>query len=85
MESMDTDTLGYVMKIPRIIREDIQCNYPQDNNRREQLIKYYLQTHPRASWELLGGELLFNEEHSALEKVKVHIRHEQGKDKFMYT
>ena len=46
---------------------------------RDDQIKYYLSTHPYASWNHLAGTLLYKKQHRALEKVKGNVRPDKGR------
>ena len=46
---------------------------------REDMIKYYIGTHPNAGWNHLAGGLLYKEQHRALEKVKGNVTADKGR------
>ena len=74
----DAETLGrYVLEVPGTKRDEVE-QQSASAEWREGLVKYYMDTHPNASWEGLGGGLLFLEEEAALEEVKVHIKPTEG-------
>ena len=52
---------------------------PSSEEEREGLVNYFLQTHPYASWEWLGGELLqLQSDENAVRHVKSHIKPDEG-------
>ena len=75
----DVGTLGmYVLEVPATKRGEVRQQSASDEERREGLVKYYVDTHPNASWEHLGGKLLRRGEDAAMEEVKVHIKSTEG-------
>ena len=70
--------LGGVLRVPRTKQDEVQQQSASDEERREGLVKYYMDTHPNASWEHLGGKLLYWGENAAMEEVKVHIKSTEG-------
>ena len=70
--------LGYVLREPVTKRGEVKQQSASDEERREGLVKCYMDTHPSASWEDLVGELLYWGEEAAMEEVKVHIKPTQG-------
>ena len=49
-----------------------------DEQSKEDQVAYYLKTSPYASWEHIGGELLYHGEDTALQEVKEHIKPGEG-------
>ena len=74
----DVETLGVILEVPPTKRDEVKQQSASDEERREGLVKYYVDTGPNASWEDLGGELLLWGEEAAMEEVKVHIKPTQG-------
>ena len=74
----DVETLGDVFEVPGTKRDEVKQQSASVEERREGLVKYYLDTFPNASWEHLGGGLLLWKEDAAMEKVKVHIKPTEG-------
>ena len=75
----DVRTLGrYVLELPGTKRDEVRQQSASVEERREGLVKYYMDTHPNASWEGLGGRLLYVQEEAAMEEVKVHIKPTEG-------
>ena len=78
---MDEETLGYVLDVPDTKRDELQEQSVEGDYRR-QLITHYLQSSPHASWEHIGGWLLFYEEDSALHSVKQFLQTQEGNHVF---
>jgi hypothetical protein len=71
--------LKNVLGVPASKREELKNQSENDEEWRVRMVQYFLQTHPLAGWEMLGGELLWGEEYAAaVEEVKVHIEPEEG-------
>ena len=70
--------VGGVLEVPDTKRKKVQQQSASDEERREGLVKYFLHTHPNASWEWLGGRLLRWEEDAAVQEVKVYIKPNEG-------
>ena len=70
--------LGDVLEVPNTKMNEVRQQSASDEERREGLVKYYMDTSPNASWEDLGGKLLSWGEEAAMEEVKVHIKPTQG-------
>ena len=75
---MDVEILEYVLEVPDIERKGLRSQSRIDEERKERLVKYFLHTFPNASWEWLGGKLLWCGEDVAVQEVKVHIKHNEG-------
>ena len=78
VRTMDVGILGDVLRVPGTKRDEVEQQSASVEERREGLVKYYMDTHPNASWEDLGGKLLQEGEEAALEEVKVHIKPTEG-------
>ena len=74
----DVGTLGNVLGVPLTKRDEVEQQSASVEERREILVKYYVDTHPNASWEWLGGRLLWSGEDAAMEEVKVYIKPTEG-------
>ena len=74
----DVRTLERVLHVPLTKRDEVEKQSASVEERREGLVKYYMDTSPNASWEDLGGELLYWGENAAIEEVKVHIKPTEG-------
>ena len=74
----DVERLANVLEVPDTKRAEVEQQSASAEERREGLVKYYMDTHPYASWEGLGGELLSRGEEAAMEEVKVHIKPTEG-------
>ena len=68
----------YVLEVPDAKEDEVEQQSASVEERRKGLVKYYMDTHPNASWEHLGGRLHRKEEEAALEEVKVHIKPTEG-------
>ena len=78
VKTVDTETLEDVLLVPDRKRDTVAENSTSDEEIREKFVKYFLQTSPFASWEDLGGELLFYECNAALQATKTYIKREEG-------
>jgi hypothetical protein len=78
LRAVEVWRLRTVLEVPDHKWLELKQSSANDEEWRERTVLYFLQTHPLAGWEMLGGELLGWEEHTALEKVKVHIKPEDG-------
>ena len=67
----DVWMLGHVLEVPLQVGMKLQ-------QEREGSVDYFLQTHPYASWEWLGGRFLFWEQDKSVQHVKSHIRLGEG-------
>ena len=74
----DVGRLGDVLEVPHTKRDGVEQQSASFEERREGLVKYYVYTAPYASWEDLGGALLYWGEEAAMEEVKVHIKPTEG-------
>ena len=52
---------------------DHMVNYLSERDKKHTMVNYYLQTHPRASWEDLTWRLYKAEQFYAVEKAKQHL------------
>ena len=78
VRTVDVETLEDVLEVPLAKRSEVEQQSASVEERREELVKYYMDTSPYASWEGLGGELLYWGEDAAIEEVKVHIKPTEG-------
>ena len=78
VRTLDVRILGDVLEVPYTKRDEVEQQSASVEERREGLVKYYMDTHPNASWEHLGGRLHYKEEDAAMEEVKVHIKPTEG-------
>ena len=78
VRTVQVGTLGIVLEVPYTKRDEVEQQSASDEERREGLVKYYVDTSPNASWEDLGGELLSWREEAAMEEVKVYIKPTEG-------
>ena len=78
LRTVDVGELGLVLMVPDTKRDEVKQQSASVEERREGLVKYYVDTSPYASWEDLGGMLLLRAVEAAMEEVKVHIKPTQG-------
>ena len=78
----DWYSLGYTgrLGVPRAVRDDIQYNRPNktEEEKKTEMLVYYLLTVPQASWQTIAGALYYMEEVTALEAVKRFLHHTPG-------
>ena len=60
--------------------KEIEQSTPDEAQRREQIMKYWLSYSPFASWEWLAGSLYYNQEERALKAVKPFVRTNPGEN-----
>ena len=68
LETVGDNYLDGVLDIPQ-----------REMKSREEKIKYYINFHPNAGWNHLAGTILYEEQHSALEKMKGNVTADKGK------
>ena len=78
VRTVDVGRLERVLEVPDTKRDEVEQQSASAEERREGLVKYYMDTYPNASWEWLGGGLLSRGEEAAMEEVKVHIKPTEG-------
>jgi hypothetical protein len=78
LRSVEVWRLGGVLDVPATKREELKGQSANDEEWRERMVQYFLQTHPQAGWVWLGGRLLRWKYAAAVEEVKVHIVPEEG-------
>ena len=78
VRTVNVGILEGVLGVPRTKQDEVEQQSASAEERREGLVKYYMDTHPNASWEGLGGRLLYVQEEAAMEEVKVHIKPTEG-------
>ena len=72
LRSVDEGKLKLVLRVPGTERGR------SEEERKEKIIRHFIQTSPYASWEWIGGRLLLYEEDMAMQVVKEHIKPEEG-------
>ena len=77
VETVGSERLAVVLQVPRVKRGELRERSTSDEDYKQRLIEFYLQTCP-ASWGHLGGRLLYWGHQEALRLVKEHIVSEQG-------
>ena len=78
VRTVDVGRLGDVLEVPDTKKDEVKQQSASVEEWREGLVKYYVDTIPNASWEDLGGSLLWSEEDAAMEEVKVYIKPTEG-------
>ena len=78
----DWRNLGYAggLGIPLAVGDDIRDNRPNktEEEKKTEMLVYYLHTVPQASWQTIAGALYYREEVTALEAVKRFLHHTPG-------
>ena len=66
--------------VPPAVRDDIRDNRPNktEEEKKTEMLVYYLHTVPQASWQTIAGALYYREEVTALEAVKRFLHHTPG-------
>ena len=62
--------------VPVAVRDEISAStaYQTEEEKKEALLLYYLDTMPMASWQNVAGALHYKEEETALQAVKVFLK-----------
>ena len=69
----------HVWRLERVLRIPLSVGgRGSEEERREKCIDYFLRVSPYASWECIGGRLLYWKEDTALQAVKGHIKPNEG-------
>ena len=76
-------SLGYYnggLGVPPAVRDDIRDNRPNktEEEKKTEMLVYYLHTVPQASWQTIAGALYYREKVTALEAVKRFLHHIPG-------
>ena len=79
----DWYSLGYYtggLGISPTVHDDIRDNRPNktEEEKKTEMLVYYLHTVPQASWQTIAGALYKREEVTALEAVKRFLHHTPG-------
>ena len=66
--------------VPTAVGDHIRNNQPNktEEEKKTEMLVYYLHTVPQASWQTIAGALYFMEEVTALEAVKRFLHHTPG-------
>ena len=67
-----------LLGVPDRKKEQLREQRSSDDQYREQLITYWMMTHPWPTLEFLGGELYYAEWDRVLEEVKKHVPKKLG-------
>ena len=74
--------LGYAgaLDVPLAVCDDIRDNRPNktEEEKKTEMLVYYLHTVPQASWQTIAGALYYMEDVTALEAVKRFLHHTPG-------
>ena len=83
------ETLGDVWDVEDILETpgpkkfQLSAQHANERDRRLALVEYYLQTHPRASWEHFAGPCLYYGKESALQELKKRVQPDEGMEIFI--
>ena len=78
LSSVTAGDIGKILSIPFTKRMDLRRSCQESGVAyRESLVSYFVETSPYASWEWLGGRLLYWEMGPALQRVKEYIKAER--------
>ena len=80
METVEVRRLGDCFDVPSCMEEKLRQQCDKDEERRNELISWWLQSSPYAldSWKWLSGQLLGLEEDSALAAAKRYVHQTPG-------
>ena len=74
----DVNMLRHIFEVPYGMEKKL-LQQPASSEEEKGLVNYFLQTHPCASWEWLGGKLLsYCQDENAVRHVKSHIKPDEG-------
>ena len=60
--------------VPLAVCDEISTAYQTEEEKKEALLLYYLDTMPMASWQNVAGALHYQKEETALQAVKVFLK-----------
>ena len=71
---------GGGLGVPRAVCNEIRrsADYQTEEEKKKAMLLYYLHTVPQPSWQTVAGALYGREEVTALEAVKVFLKHTPG-------
>ena len=80
LDTVEVERLGSCLSVPASVQMKLQQQCDNDEERRNELISWWLQYSPYAldSWKWLSGKLLYWEEESALVAAKRYIHQTPG-------
>jgi len=76
------NSLGDVLWVPNNVVTKIKSKYPEEETKRQEMVKYYINTHPDASWAHIAGGLLYTGHTTLSAELKNKIKEENGKCSF---
>lgn len=81
LETVEVWELKYCLSVPSSVKKKLQQQYEKDEDYRNELISWWLQSSPYAldSWNWLSGQILSWEEESALAAVMTYVHQTPGK------
>jgi len=72
-------SLGDVLWVPGDVEEELKRKYPEEETQRQEMVKYYINTHPDASWAHIAGQLLWYGHTTLSDELKNKVKEENGK------
>ena len=71
---------GDGLGVPNAVCEEIRhsADYQTEEEKKKEMLLYYLHTMPQPSWQTVAGALYGMKEMTALEAVKVFLKHTPG-------
>ena len=78
LSTLSVTILEYCLQIPDKKRKEIKRQCRTEGDRREKLVRWYLDFSPFADFNDLAGELYFYEKTSILEQLKGYVQREPG-------
>ena len=70
VQEVDTDRLGLCLSVPQSKREEINSQFLSVPQRRKQMIKYWMETDPLASWRSVIVALDWKGEKKAADAIR---------------
>ena len=80
LETVEVGRLEVCLNVPLSVREKLEQQCDNDEERRNELISWWLQSSPYAldSWKWLSGQLLYLKKENALATAKRYVHHTPG-------
>lgn len=73
--------LEYCLDLPISVARKLREQYSNNDEYKEKLVEFWLETSPYASWDCLARKLRYYGQEKALEKVKDHVKIKEGNKK----